>query len=75
MINGETVRKKLDLPANRIGKRLEAGAADSEILSEFYLIAVCREPKAEESRAVKGEPEFSSQSAGGVGRRGLGAAQ
>ena len=68
MINGETVRKKLELPANRIGKRLEAGAADSEILSEFYLIAVCREPKAEESRAVKAAPEFSSQIGGRRGK-------
>ena len=37
MINGETVRRKLELPSNRIGKRLEAGASDSELLSEFYL--------------------------------------
>ncbi len=42
MINGETVRRKLELPSNRIGKRLDAGASDSELLSEFYLTAVCR---------------------------------
>ncbi len=53
MINGETVRTKLESPSNRIGKRLKAGATDSEILSEFYLIAVCRQPRAEELTAVK----------------------
>ncbi len=52
MINGETVRKKLELPSNRIGKRLAAGAGDSDLLSEFYLTAVGREPTQVEQTAV-----------------------
>ena len=39
MINGETVRRKLERDSNRIGKRLEAGASDAELLSEIYLAA------------------------------------
>jgi Protein of unknown function (DUF1549)/Protein of unknown function (DUF1553) len=53
MINGETVRKKLESPSNRISKRLEAGAADSELLAEIYLTAVCRKPTPQEQAAIK----------------------
>ncbi len=53
MINGETVRRKLELRSNRIGKRLDAGASDSDLLSEFYLTAVCREPTPEELSVIK----------------------
>ncbi len=53
MINGETVRRKLESRSNRIGKRLEQGASDAELLSEFYLTAVCREPRTEELSAIK----------------------
>ena len=65
MINGETVRRKLESPSNRIGKRLEAGASDSELLSEFYLTAVCREPTAEEQAAIQSHLAQGSRSAGG----------
>jgi hypothetical protein len=53
MINGETVRRKLETQSNRIGERLKAGASDSELLSEFYLTAVCREPTRKEQAAIK----------------------
>jgi hypothetical protein len=53
MINGETVRRKLESSTNRIAKRLAAGTSDSELLSEIYLIAVCREPTGEERSAVE----------------------
>ncbi len=53
MINGETVRRKLESPSNRIAKRLEQGTSDADLLSEFYLTAVCREPRAEELSAIK----------------------
>jgi hypothetical protein len=52
MINGDTVRRKLEVPSNRIGKRLDAGVGDSELLSEFYLAALSREPAQSEQSAV-----------------------
>jgi hypothetical protein len=52
MINGETVRAKLELPANRLGKRLDSGASDRALLDEIYLSALCREPAADERTAV-----------------------
>jgi hypothetical protein len=52
MISGETVRMKLELPSNRIGKRLSSGASDSELLSELYLTALGREPTGDEQRAL-----------------------
>jgi hypothetical protein len=54
MITGETVRAKLELPANRIGKRLDSGASDTVILDEIYLTALCREPDADERSAILG---------------------
>ena len=52
MINGETVRRKLEMHSNRISKRLEAGSSDAELLSEVYLAALCREPADAERLAV-----------------------
>jgi Protein of unknown function (DUF1549)/Protein of unknown function (DUF1553) len=52
MINGETIRRKLESSSNRIAKRLAAATSDAELLSEIYLIAVCREPTALERAAV-----------------------
>jgi hypothetical protein len=52
MINGATVRNKLELPSNRIGQRLESGASDPDLLSEVYLAALCREPTQGERRAA-----------------------
>jgi hypothetical protein len=52
MINGETVRNKLEMRSNRIGKCLDAGESDSKILDEFYLAALAREPNESERTAV-----------------------
>jgi Protein of unknown function (DUF1549)/Protein of unknown function (DUF1553) len=52
MINGETVRKKLEMDSNRIGHCLNAGRPDSQILDEVYLAAVARRPTATERVAV-----------------------
>jgi hypothetical protein len=54
MINGETVRKKLELRSNRIGKRLDSGTTDPALLEEVYLAALGREPAAAEGTAVLG---------------------
>jgi len=52
MINGPTVRRKLDAPENRVGQRMAAGAGDPELLAELYLAALCREPKPAEQAAM-----------------------
>jgi hypothetical protein len=52
MINGPTVRRKLDSPDNRIGRRLRAGASDPELLEELYLAALCRRPHPAEQTAL-----------------------
>jgi hypothetical protein len=52
MINGPTVRRKLDASDNRIGRLIQAGAGDRELLAEIYLAAVCREPKPAEVDAM-----------------------
>jgi hypothetical protein len=52
MINGETVRRKLESRSNRIGTCLDAGRSDSEVLDEFYLSALAREPTPAERTAV-----------------------
>jgi hypothetical protein len=51
MISGETVRRKLEARDNRIGQSLAAGVSDSELMSEIYLAALCRQP-AEAERAA-----------------------
>jgi Protein of unknown function (DUF1549)/Protein of unknown function (DUF1553) len=57
MINGETVRGKLERESNRIGKRLGAGRGDAEILEELYLAALAREPNQSERASVIGHVE------------------
>ncbi|HZW34564.1 MAG TPA: DUF1549 domain-containing protein [Isosphaeraceae bacterium] len=52
MINGPTVRRKLDAPDNRLGRRLAAGSSDRELLDELYLAALCRKPKPAEQTAL-----------------------
>ncbi len=52
MINGPTVRRKLDASDNRIARLLAAGVDDSAILAELYLAALCRQPKPDERHAV-----------------------
>ncbi len=52
MINGPTVRRKLDAADNRIGRLLAAGVGDRDLLNEVYLAALCREPKPAEIAEV-----------------------
>jgi hypothetical protein len=52
MINGETVRKKLEETDNRIGRRLASGVTDLDLLSEFYLAALARRPTEAEQKAL-----------------------
>ncbi len=52
MINGPTVRRKLDTSHNRIGRLIAGGAQDREILAEVYLAALCREPRPAELDAM-----------------------
>ncbi len=52
MINGPTVRRKLDATDNRIARLLVAGTDDRAILDELYLAALCRGPKPAERTAA-----------------------
>jgi hypothetical protein len=52
MINGPTVRRKLDATENRLARLLAAGAGDRAILDELYLAALSREPKPAERTAA-----------------------
>ena len=52
MRNGPTVRRKLDVGDNRIGRLLASGVDDRVMLTEVYLAALCREPKAAEITEV-----------------------
>jgi len=54
MINGETVRGKLEKGSNRIGQLLDGGRSDSEILEEVYLAALARMPTSTERAGVTG---------------------
>ncbi len=50
LINGEAVRLRLKAHNNRIGRLMDAGRPDPQILSELYLAALSREPTEEERR-------------------------
>src|SRR5262249_6428183 len=52
MINGQTVRRKLETRENRLGRLLAAGASERELLEEIYLAALCREPNPAETAAM-----------------------
>jgi hypothetical protein len=52
MINGETVRSKLETADNGIGKCLERGLEDGKILEHIYLAALCRLPTSNEQSAI-----------------------
>ena len=73
MINGPTVRRKLDAADNRIGRLLAAGVGDRDLLDEVYLAALCREPKPAE--IAGGEPILGpgQRPQIGLGRHRLGA--
>ena len=73
MINGPTVRRKLDATDNRIARLMTTKADDRAILNELYLAALCREPKP--GRASRGGelPAAKPRPPRRVGRHHLGA--
>jgi hypothetical protein len=52
MINGESVRRKLESPSNRIARHLEANTPAEAILEELYLAALCRQPTSAERQSM-----------------------
>lgn len=52
LISGELTHQMLTNPNNRLGKLLQAGHRDPEILTELYLAALCRYPTAEEHQRL-----------------------
>ncbi|HEV3121089.1 MAG TPA: DUF1549 and DUF1553 domain-containing protein, partial [Isosphaeraceae bacterium] len=44
LINGESIRQKLEAGDNRIGRLLASGASDQAILRDLYLASLSREP-------------------------------
>jgi hypothetical protein len=52
MINGQSVRRKLEDPDNRIGRLMAQSAKAEEILDELYLAALCRQPTAAERASI-----------------------
>jgi hypothetical protein len=48
LISGASIDAKLKRPDNRIGRMMEAGRTDAEIVTELYLATVSREPTAAE---------------------------
>jgi hypothetical protein len=53
LINGESIRAKLEAGDNRIGRLLNAGAPDATILTELYLASLCRPPTALERETTR----------------------
>ena len=51
LINGESVRKKLEAANNRIGNAIDAKTPDAELLEMLYLASVCRAPNEDERQA------------------------
>jgi hypothetical protein len=54
LIGGRRIDAKLRDPDNRIGRLLAKGQSDGEIVTEFYLAALCRYPTIAELRAATG---------------------
>src|SRR5262249_17880718 len=52
MISGEMIGKLLHEPDNCVGKLLQSGKSDSEMLEELYLAALCRYPSATEQQEL-----------------------
>jgi hypothetical protein len=48
LITGPLLNKMLAEPDNRIGRLLNAGASDEEIVEELYIAALCRPPSEKE---------------------------
>ena len=70
LMNGDSLREKVEASGNVLGELLEQGASDSEIVGEIYLRAYSRRPKPTELETIT---EFlSAEQAGGRDhRRGL----
>ncbi len=49
--NGPFIHQKLRNENNRFRKAMAAGRSDSEIITELYMLAVCRQPTAPELEA------------------------
>jgi hypothetical protein len=52
LITGETLNVLLAKPDNRLGKLIDAGRSDAQILDELYLAALCRLPTEVERKAA-----------------------
>ncbi|MFO0892889.1 MAG: DUF1549 and DUF1553 domain-containing protein [Isosphaeraceae bacterium] len=52
MINGESVRRKLESPDGRLARRIAEKAGPDAILEELYLGALCRMPSGRERAAM-----------------------
>jgi hypothetical protein len=52
LLSGELTHRMLTDPNNRLGKLLQAGRSDRDILSELYLAALCRYPTPEEQQRL-----------------------
>jgi hypothetical protein len=50
LINGPTVNEKVKHPTNRLGTLLTAKKSETEILTELYVVALARQPDAEETK-------------------------
>ena len=67
MMNGRTVREKVEAEDNILGKRLAEGVGDSEIVEEIYERAYARPPTEDEQNTLSAF--FDSESEAGRGRR------
>ena len=72
MINGESVRRKLEAPSNRIGRWLDANAPAETILEELYLAALCRRPTSVERQSMLAHVAAGGHSACRLARHRLG---
>ena len=54
LINGPSIRRKLEADRNRIGRLIAAGLDDPAILDELYLATLCRAPSDAERRSALG---------------------
>ena len=52
LINGPTVNEKVKNADNRVGKLLAAKKSETEILTELYMVALARQPDAEEAKVA-----------------------
>ena len=67
LMNGDSLREKVENPDNILGELLEHGASDSEIVSEIYLRAYARRPRPTELETIT--DFISAERAGGRERR------